>query len=62
MRIWLLVALLSLLPAPPVAEWLVLGSFSFDPDAGDPVEVAVSPDVLAAAPEDQERTEGIRWT
>lgn len=47
---------------PPVGEWLVLGSFSFDPDDGDPFAVAASRDVLAAAPDDQERTEGIRWT
>jgi alpha-mannosidase len=48
--------------ATPVGEWLVLGSFSFDPEAGDPFAVAVSRDVLAAAPDDQDRTEGIRWT
>ncbi len=45
-----------------MGEWLVLESFSFDPDAGDPFEVAASREVLAAAPDDHERTEGIRWT
>ena len=73
MRIGSLVVVLFLLAAsgavwaeedavPPVREWLVLGSFSFDPDAGDPFEVAASREVLAAAPDDQERTEEIRWT